>query len=156
MTRRFVRAPNASLLIAAGVALILLAMLNAGMAVPHANNYRIEMVVALAIGVLRNATLGMALLFVAIRRSQFAGATAVIVATFLIFGVALNAFASLAFSSVDLSWWSLIDLAIAAAILWPSLFPWSLSANRPILFLIASTFGALSLIGGSLAMLARL
>lgn len=156
MTRRFVRAPNAGLLVAAGVTLVSLAMFDAGMAVAHANNYRIELVVALAAGVLKNATLGMALLFVAIRRSQFAGAAAVIVATFLIFGVALHVFTSLALRSVDISRWTLIDLAIAAVILWPSLFPWSLSANKSVLFWFALTFGALSLIGGTLAMLARL
>lgn len=104
----------------------------------------------------RNAILGAALLFIALRRSQFAGATVVIVATFLTVGVALPALGSLTFGSVQMTWLDGIDLAIAVAILWPSIFPWSRSANKPVLFWVALTSGAMALLVGTVAILARL
>ena len=107
-------------------------------------------------GVVRDVILGLALVFVALRGSKFAGATAVIAATFLIFGVAVKTFTSLTFASVHFSWWSGIEAALAIVILWPSLFPWSRSANTPVLYWMALTFGALTLLGGTLAILARL
>jgi len=154
MAAKFVRAPNSPVLFAAGIALLLLAVLAAGRAA--ANHYQMPVVLLVAGHVTRNAILGAALLFVALRRSQFAGATVVIVATFLTFGVALAAFRSLAFGSAQMTWWDGVDLAIAAAILWSSVFPWSRSANKPVLFWVALTFGAMALVVGTVAILARL
>jgi hypothetical protein len=156
MASKIVRAPDSRVLIGAGVALLLLTMRDAAMIAENANHYRPEVMEALAGGVITKAILGIALLFVAVRQGRFAWATAVIIATLLMFSFALNAFASLAFASVHYSWWNLIYLAIAMAILWPLTFPWSWSANKPVVFLMASIFGALTLLLGTLALLARL
>jgi hypothetical protein len=150
-----VRATNSHVLIAAGIACLLLALREAELAEAAASHYRIPLLMVTG-GVVKNAILGVALVFVAVRKSRFAGATAVIVATFLIFGVALNTFASLAFAPLPVSWWNGVHLALALAILWPSLFPWSRSANKPVLFWMTLTFGLLTLLVGSLALLARL
>lgn len=111
---------------------------------------------ALGVGAIRDAILGLALLFVALRRSQFAGVTAVIVATFLTFLVLASVLMSVAFRPFHASWWDAIYLTIAVAILWPSLFPWSRSANKPVLFWMCLTFAAATLLFGSPIVLARL
>lgn len=96
-------------------------------------------------------------LFIAVRRSQFAGAIAVVVATFLFLAVVFNCITSLAFGlSAPLTWWAAIYLAIAASIVGPSLFPWSPTANKPVLFWMGLTIAALVALFGSLALLARL
>lgn len=154
MAAKFVRAPNSPVLFAAGIALLLLAVLAAGRAA--ANHYQMPALLLVAGHITRNAILGAALLFIALRRSQFAGATVVIVATFLTVGVALPALGSLTFGSVQMTWLDGIDLAIAVAILWPSIFPWSRSANKPVLFWVALTSGAMALLVGTVAILARL
>jgi hypothetical protein len=87
MAAKFVRAPNSAVLIAGGIALLLLAVSGAGMAAANANHYRIPVLTLVFMGGSGDAILGAALLFVALRRSQFSGATAVIVATVLAFGV---------------------------------------------------------------------
>jgi hypothetical protein len=160
-----VRSPNNFILIAAGIALLLMA-LRAGMAA--ASHYPIPTdcvggeAAAVAMSCTRDAILGTALLFVALRRSRFAGATAVIVATLLLFGVALPMFilavasASMAFASFRVSWSVAIDLAIAASLIAPLLFPWSGTANKPVFFWVAITFASATLLIGSLAFLARL
>jgi hypothetical protein len=67
MSVKFVRAPNDPVLIAAGTALLLLAARNTTVAA--AGHYPMPVVVTSGIG---NAVLGTALLFVVLRRSQFA------------------------------------------------------------------------------------
>jgi len=157
MASKFVRAPNSALLIASGIALLLLAGRGAWTAVASADRYRIPVVDLAVIGGAWNAILGVALLFVAVRRSQFAGATAVVVATFLIFGIVFNRVTSLAFGlSAPLTWWTAIYLAIAVSIVGPSLFPWSPAANKPVLFWMGLTIAALVILFGSVALLARL
>jgi len=105
----------------------------------------------------RDAIFGAALLFAALRKSQFAGAAAIIVATFLTLGVvAPIAFDSVAFESVHQTRWMAIDLAIATIVIAPSLFPWSGSANKPVLFWIGLTIGATALLLLTAAVLARL
>jgi hypothetical protein len=155
MASRLVRANNNVVLIAAGVAFLLLAVRGAQSAEAFAHRYRMPLAM-MSGGVIIDVIFGLALLFVAIRRSKFAGATAVVIATFLIFRFALGAVASLLFARAFVSWWNGIDLALAFAILWPSLFPWSRSANKPALLWMALIFGLLTLLCGSLALLARL
>ena len=156
MAVKFVRAPNNFALIAAAIALLLLAAVGVESAVLNTNHYRVP-VVFLAEGSIITAIQGMALLFVAVRRSQFAGVTAVIVAAFISFGVAFGVVVPLAFGRpAHVTWWTAIDLAIVAAILWPSIFPWDRTANKPVLFWMAVTFGTLTLLLGSAALLARL
>ena len=156
MTSRFVRAPNAPILIAAGIALLLLATRQAEVVATTANTYRLPVMIR-AGGVMKDAILGTALLSVALRRSQFAGATAVIVATFLVFGVVFNLATSLVFRTpAHVTWWTAIYLAIAASIAGPSLFPWSPTANKPVLFWTGLTFATLTFFFVSLALLARL
>jgi hypothetical protein len=151
MTVKFVRAPNNLVLIAAGIALLLLAF-RAGMVAT--NHLPTPLVVG---SFTRDAVLGAALLFVALRRSQFAGATAVIVATLLTFVVvAPMAFESVAFGSVHVTWSMAIYLAIAAGVIAPSLFPWSGTANKPVLFWMGLTFAAVTLLLGTIALTARL
>jgi hypothetical protein len=104
-----------------------------------------------------DAILGIALLFVAMRKSQFAGAAAVIVATFLTFGIAMKVFGSAAFGlAFHPGWVSAFDLAIAVAIVGPLIFPWHPNASRPVLFWMGLTFATLTFLAGSLAVLARL
>jgi len=108
-------------------------------------------------GRILDAILGIALLFVALRGSQFAGATAVIVATFLTFGVVFGHVTSLAFGLSDrITWWTAVYPAIAASVVGPSLFPWRRTANKPALFLMGLTFATLTLLVGSVVLLARL
>ena len=156
MHAKFVRGPNRPLLIVAGLALILLAVVGIQRAVLNENHYRVPVMV-LAEGAIIDAFFGLALLYVALRKSQFAGATAVVIATFLMFGVLMDAFASVAFGlAFHISWGKALAFIIAAAILGPSIFPWSPSANKPVFFWISATFGALTLLVGSAAFLARL
>lgn len=157
MASKFVRAPNSAVLIAGGIALLLLAVRGAWTAEANANHYQIPVVDLLIIGGASNGILGAALLLVAVRRDQLAGAMAVIVATFLIFGVVFDRVTSLVFGlSAPLTWWTAIYLSIAAIIIAPSLFPWSPSANKPALFWMGLTIAALVILVGSLALLARL
>jgi hypothetical protein len=157
MAVKVVRAPNSAILIAGGIALLLLTVLGAGMAVADANHYPIPLVTRVVMGGALNAILGTVLLFVALRRSQFAGATAVIVATFLIFGFAMKALGFVVFGlAFHLGWVGAFDLAIVAAIVGPLLFPWNPNANRPVFFWMGLTFATLTLLLGSLAVLARL
>jgi len=156
MAAKFVRAPNNLALIAAGIALLLLATLGVRTAAANANHYRMPVVV-LAGGAIENAILGAALLFVTLRRSRFAGATAVIVATIMTFNVVFGLVTPLAFGrSARVTWWTAIYLAIAASIAGPSLFPWNPTANKPVLFWMGLTIAALVILFGSLALLARL
>jgi hypothetical protein len=158
MTAKFVRAPNRPVLVGAALAFLLFAawgVQNAAATVV-ALNYRMPLWI-LAAGAIRDAIFGIALLYVALRKSQFAGATAVVIATFLIFGIALDAFASVAFGlAFHIGWGKVETVAIAGAILWPSVFPWSRSANKPVLFWMALTFGLLTLLMGSAMILVRL
>ncbi|MES2327229.1 MAG: hypothetical protein V4499_07845 [Pseudomonadota bacterium] len=157
MVSKFVRAPNGAVLIAGGIALLSLAVRGAWTAVANPNHIPILVVHLAVIGGARNAILGAALLFIAARRSQFAGATAVVVATFLVFDVVLTRVMSLAFGlSAPLTWSTAIYLAIAASIIGPSLFPWNSTANKPVLFWMGLTIAALVIFAGSLALLARL
>jgi hypothetical protein len=155
MSPKFVRAPNSPVLIGAAIALFWVATVGIDKAVLNANHYRVPVMV-LAGSAVKDAVFGVALLYVALRKSQFAGATAVIIATFLTFGVAIHALAAVAFEPVHIGWGVAIDLAIAAAILWPSVFPWSRSANKPVLFWMGLTFGTLTLLVGTVTVLARL
>jgi uncharacterized membrane protein YsdA (DUF1294 family) len=159
MTAKFVRAPNSAVLIAGGIALLLLAVSGVGMAAANANHYRIPvltLVFLVFMGGSGDAILGAALLFVALRRSQFAGATAVIVATVLAFGIVAKHVISLFFgTSAHVTWWTAVYLAIAAGLIGPSLFPWSPTANRPVLFWMGITIAALTILIGGLALLAR-
>lgn len=157
MTSKLVRAPNSVVLIAGGIVLLLLAVRGAWTAVANANHYHLTVADLVVIGGAWNAILGAALLFIAVRRSQFAGAIAVVVATFLFLAVVFNCITSLAFGlSAPLTWWAAIYLAIAASIVGPSLFPWSPTANKPVLFWMGLTIAALVALFGSLALLARL
>jgi len=156
MSSRFVRAPNTPVLIAAGIVLLLLAAVQARVVATTANTYHLPVGIR-AGGVIKFAILGTALLWVALRRSQLAGATAVIAATFLLFGVVFGPVTSLIFgTSIRVNWWTAINLAIAAVILWPSLFPWDRTANRPVFFWMGLIFGALTLLLVAAAALARL
>ena len=156
MASKFVRATNRPVLIAAGMAFLFLAIRDARVAMTFARLYRIPLPMV-AGAVVKDVILGVALLFVSIGRSQFAGVTAVIAATILIFSVTLKIFISLMVEGgIPLSWWNGIYLALAFAMLWPSFFPWSRSANKPALFWMAMTFGLLTVLLGGLALLARL
>ncbi len=156
MTFKLVRAPTKPVLIAAGIALLLLATLGAGRAAANANHYRMP-VIMLEIGPIKDGIFGIALLFVSLRGSQFAGATAVIVATFITFGVVFVHVTSLAFGLSDhITWWTAVYLAIAASVVGSSLFPWSRTANKPALYLMALTFSTLTILMGSVVLLARL
>src|SRR5260221_9728959 len=157
MAVRFVRAPNNAVLIAGGIALLLLAVRGAGMAAANANDYRISVVHLVVLGGAWNAILGAALLLVALRRSQFAGAAAVIVATLMTFSVVFGLVASFAVRlSARLTWWTAVYLAIAATVVGPSLFPWSRTANKPALFWMGLTIGATTLLFGTVVLMARL
>ena len=156
MATKVVRAPNNQILIAAGVTLLVLAAFGAWTATTS-NPYSIPVVSWVIIRGGRDAVLGAALLFAALRKSRFTGATAVIVATVLMSGIAMKAFASAAFGLVfHLAWGDAFDLAIAAAIVAPLLFPWNSNANKPVLFWAGLTFATLTLLVGSLAVLARI
>jgi hypothetical protein len=157
MAVKFVRAPNRAVLIAGGIALLLLAVRGAGMAAANANHYRIPVVGLVVIGGASDAILGAALLFVALSRSQFAGATAVIVATFLTFDIVAVNVTSLVFgTSAHVTWWTAVHLAIAATVVGPSLFPWSRAANKPALIWMGLTIGATTLLLGTVVLMARL
>jgi hypothetical protein len=155
MAIKSIRAPNNHVLIAAGIALLLLAAFGAWRATAS-NPYSFPVMLWVFMHGGRDAILGTALLLVALRKSQFAGATAVIVAAFISFGLAFGVVVPLAFGRpVHVTWWNAIDLAIVAAIVGPLLFPWSPNANKPVLFWMGLTFAILMLLGGSLAILAR-
>jgi hypothetical protein len=157
MAVRFVRAPNSPALIAGGIALLLLAVRGADMAAANAIDYRMSVASLAIMGGGWDAILGAALLFVALRRSQFAGAAAVIVATFLTFGIVLKHVTLLFFGTPGhVSWWTAFYLGIAATIVAPSLFPWSRTANKPALFWMGLTIGATTLFLGTLAIIVRL
>lgn len=156
MTAKFVRAPNRPVLVVGGLAFLLLAIVGVQRAVLSPNHYRLPAWM-LAGGPIVDAILGVALLYVVLRKSQFAGATAVVIATFLMFGILFEAFVSVAFGlAFHVTWGKVAVIAIATAILLPSVFPWSWSANKPVLFWMAVTFGLLTLFIGSLMILARL
>lgn len=156
MAVKFVRASNRAVLFAGGIALLLLAVRGAEMAVANLNHYRIPVVDLVVIGGARDTILGAALLFVTLRRSQFEGATAVIVASILMFNIVFYHVASLAFGlTAHLTWWTAIYLALAASIIGPSLFPWSPTANKPVLFWMGLTIAALVVLFGSVILLAR-
>jgi hypothetical protein len=156
MTFKLVRAPNSSVLIVVGMALLLFGTMSIERAVLNANPHHFPVVV-LAEGGIKDAVFGVALLYVALRKSQFAGATAVIIATFLTFGVVFSHATSLAFGLSDhITWWDAVYPAIAASILGLSLFPWSQTTNKPALFLMGLTFATLTFLVGSLALLARI
>ena len=156
MAVRSIRAPNNLVLIAAGIALLLLAVLGVRTAVASAHLYRIP-VWALSGNAITNAMFGTALLFVALRGSQFAGATAVIVATVITFVFMLYHVTSLVFGLSDhISWWSAVYPVIAASLLGASLFPWSRPANKPALLLMGLTFAILTLLFGTVTFLARM
>src|SRR5437588_6934004 len=157
MAAKYVRAPNSAVPIAGGIALLLLAVSGARMAAANANHYRIPVLTLVFIGGAGDAILGAALLFVGLRKSQFAGATAVIVATVLTFGIVARHVISLFFAaSAGVTWWTAVYLAIAAGLIGPSLFPWSWKANKPVLFWMALTVAALIILIGGLALLARI
>jgi hypothetical protein len=156
MATRLVRAPNSPILIVAGLALLVLGAVGVERVVLSTNHYRVP-TWFFAEGPIVTAILGLALLFVAVRRSKFAGVTAVIVAAFITFRVAFGIVLALTFErSAHVTWWTAIDLAIVAALLWSSTFPWDRAANKPVLFWIVVTIGTLMLLCGSLAVLARL
>jgi len=155
MAANSVKAPNNHVLIAAGVALLFLAAFGVWTALVS-NPNSIPIASRGVIGGAVDALLGAALLFVVFHKSQFAGTTAVIVATFLAFTVASGLVADVLLGSLDVSLRTGINLLIAATILWPMLFPWSWSANRPVLFRMAATCGAITLLLGTVVMLARL
>jgi len=156
MAVKFVRAPNKLVLIAAGIVLLSLAVLGARTAVASAHLYRIP-VWALSGNAITSAMFGAALLFVALRGSQFAGATAVIVATVITFGFVLHHVTSLVFGLSDhISWWTAVYPVIVASLVGPSLFPWSRTANKPALWLMGLIFATLTLLFGTVTLLARL
>ena len=151
-----VRAPNRSVLIVAGIALLLLAALAIGQGALVAREYQLPLVVT-AGPAMRNAILGIALLYVAFSRSQFAGVTAVIVATIIMFVVVGGHLMSLALGlSARVTWLTAIYLVIAAVVLWPSMFPWNWTANKPAFFWMALTLGVFTTLSGSVALIARL
>jgi hypothetical protein len=157
MAAKFVRAPNSAVLIAGGIALLLLAVSGAVMAATNANDYPMPVLTLVFIGGAWDAILGASLLFVALRKTQFAGATAVMVATVLAFGIVAKHVISLFFGTpAHVTWWTAVYLAIAAGLIGPSLFPWSRSANKPVLFWMALTIAALTILMGGLALLARI
>src|SRR5438309_6849052 len=84
MAPKSVRLPNRVGLFAAGVALLLLAVLGTEIAAANANHYRVPFVLR-AGSAIRDAILGIALLFVVLRKSRFAGPIAVVAATLLAF-----------------------------------------------------------------------
>ena len=156
MAVRSIRAPNSLVLIAAGIALLLLGVLGVRTAVASAHLYRIP-VWALSGNAITNAMFGAALLFVALSGSQFAGATAVIVATVITFVFMLYHVTSLVFGLSDhISWWSAVYPVIAASLLGASLFPWSRPANNPALWLMGLIFAILTLLFGTVTFLARM
>lgn len=109
-----------------------------------------------ALGGAWDAILGTALIVVALRRSQFTGATAVIVATVTVFGFALRQVTSLAFGLPDhIGWATAVHQAIAVGLIGSSLFPWSRTANKPALLLMGLTFASLVLFYDTVTLLAR-
>lgn len=156
MATKLVRAPNSPILIVAGLGLLVLGVVGVERVVLSTNHYRVP-TWFFAEGPIVTAVQGLALLFVAVRRSKFAGVTAVIVAAFMTFRAAFGIVLPLIFGrSAHVTWWTAIDLAIVAALLWSSTFPWDRAANKPVLFWMAVTIGTLTLLFGSLAVLARL
>lgn len=156
MATKFVKAPDNRVLSAAGTVFLLLAAFGVWRATAS-NPYSIP--IALWVFMLsgRDAILGTALLFVAVRKSQFAGAVAVIVATVLLFRIAMNAFMAAAFGlAFHPDWWDAFDVAIVAAMIAPLLFPWSPNASRPVFFWMGLTFATLTILFGSLAIAVRL
>lgn len=157
MSAKFVRAPNNPVLISGGIALLLLAVRGAWTATANADQLRIPVLPLVVMGGARNAILGVALLVVALRRSQFAGATAVIVATLLTFAIVTPPVISLVFGmSAHVTWWAAVYLAIAATVVGPSLFPWSPSANKPVLFWSGITILATIVLLATVALIARI
>lgn len=157
MAAKLVRAPNIPILIVAGSALLLLGAVGVEKALLNNNHYNGIVVQWLAEGPMVIAILGIALLYLALRRSRFAGIAAVIIATFLTFGVAFGIVMQLAVGRPRyVTWWTAIYLAIAGAIVWPSVFPWDQTANKPALFWMAVTFGTLTLLFIALAILVRI
>ena len=156
MTSKSIRTPNSLLLIAAGTALLLVGAAGAANALSNAHHYRIP-ILEMSGGAIRDAILGTALVFVAIRKSQFAGATAIIVATVLVFFLAMSAVASMVVAgSFHVTPWKAIYLAIAAGIFCSALLPWNQSANKPVFFCTALTFAGAMLLVGCAAVVARL
>lgn len=157
MAAKVVRVSNSALPTAGGIALLLLAFRGAAMAIANAGRYGMPVGAAALMGGGLDAIFGAALVVVALRKSQFTGVTAVIVATSLLFSFAFSHVSSLAFGlSAHFTLWTAIDLAIAGVIIWPSLFPWSSTANKPTFFWMGLTVAVWTLILGSLALLARL
>ena len=151
MSATSVRSPNNPILITAGIALLLMAI--AIMKGAPWDNYRIPVAV-IAIPALEYVIFAIALLYVGLRRSPFAGATATVIATFILFGLVLK-FVPLAFGgSVHVTWLTAANLAIVVAVLGPLVFPWSPS-NKPALLWLGLTFGALALVTGAAILLAR-
>lgn len=149
MSSKFARVPNFAVLIAAGMALLLVALRD-GMA---SSQLAIPLVVTSCV---LDAVLGAALLFVALFGSRFAAATAVIVGTLLLFQVALGVVMWTAFPWLHPAWGrSGFDLVIAASLVGPLLFPWSGAANKAVASCMAVTFGAMTLLAGTLVLLAR-
>jgi hypothetical protein len=111
MATKSVRAPNNYVLIAAGIALLVLAAFGVWTALAS-NAYPIPVLGRVVIGGSWDAILGAALLFVALRRSQFAGATAVIVATLLMFAVAFHLVMNVVIGSLHVGWRSGINLVM--------------------------------------------
>lgn len=104
MATKPVRALNNHVLIAAGLTLLLLAAFGAWTATAS-NPYSIPVASRVVMFGARDAVLGTALLFVALRKSRFTSATAVIAATILMFGVAMKTMATAAFGlAFPLGW----------------------------------------------------
>ena len=157
MAAKAVRASDSALPIAGGTALLLLALRGAATAIAELGHYGMPVGAAAFMGGGWDAIFGAALVIVALRKGQFAGVTAVIVATSLLFRFAFSNIASLAFGlSTHFTWWTAIHLAIAVVIIWPTLFPWSSTANKPTFFWMRLTVASWTLMLGSLALLARL
>jgi hypothetical protein len=156
MQTKFVRTPNRPVLIVAGLALLLLAITAIEAGAVNANHYRVPLIVLAESGII-DAFFGLALVYAALRKNQFAGATAVVIATFLVFGILMHALMAVTFRlPFGLGWERVLTIAIAGALLSQSIFPWSRSANKPVFFWMALTFGSLAILFGSVVLLARL
>ena len=156
MAFKSVRAPNIFALIAGAIALLLLGVRGVWTAAAFANHSRVPFAL-LAASSITAVIFGLALLYVALRKSRFAGTTAVIIGTFLTFGVIADHATALAFGLSDpVSWWTAIDLTIAVTILGSSLFPWSPADNKPAFFWMGLTFATLTLLFGTSVLMVRL
>lgn len=153
-----IRAPSGPVLIAAGIAFLLHAALGVQVAATVTKTIQYRAPTWLLAGsAIRNGILGLALIWVALSRSRYAGATAVVVGTLVIFSVASTIVTDMTFGlAFHPSWWTALDLTIATILLWSAVLPWNDVVSKPALSCMTITLGALSVLVSAVIALARL